>query len=40
MAPYQQGYDHAAEVAALTSPRVRIALDTAGVELVSYAGIA
>jgi hopanoid biosynthesis associated protein HpnK len=29
-------YDHAGEVAALTSPRVRAALAAAGVELVSY----
>ena len=37
MAPYQTGYDHAGELAALTSPRVRAAIDAAGVELVSYA---
>lgn len=37
LAPHQAGYDHAGEVAALTSPRVRAALDAAGVELVSYA---
>lgn len=39
MAPYQQGYDHAGELAALTSARVREAVAAAGVELVSYAGI-
>lgn len=39
MAPYQQGYDHAGEVAALTSPRVRTAIEAGGVELVSYAGV-
>ena len=32
----QAGYDHAGEVGALTSPRVRAALEAAGVELVSY----
>ena len=32
---YQPGYDHGGEVAALVSPRVRAALDAAGVELVS-----
>ena len=37
LAPYQRGYDHAAELAALTSARVRAALRTADVELVSYA---
>lgn len=37
MAPYQRGYDHAGEVAALTSPRVREAVKAAGVELASYA---
>lgn len=37
MAPFQPGYDHAGELAALTSPRVRSALEAAGVELVSYA---
>jgi hopanoid biosynthesis associated protein HpnK len=40
MAPYQRGYDHRGEVAALTSPRVRTALASAGVELVSYADLA
>jgi chitin disaccharide deacetylase len=39
MAPFQPGYDHAGEVAALTSPRVRAALRDAGVELVSYAEV-
>jgi len=37
MAPYQQGYDHAGELAALTSARVREAVRARGVELVSYA---
>src|SRR6185295_20259623 len=37
MAPYQAGYDHAGELAALTSPRVRAAVDAGGIELVSYA---
>ena len=37
LAPYQQGYDHAGELAALTSARVTAAVRTAGVELVSYA---
>ena len=37
MAPYQQGYDHAGELAALTSARVREAVRAGGVELVSYA---
>jgi hypothetical protein len=37
MAPWQRGYDHAGELAALTSPRVRAALETAGVELTTYA---
>jgi hypothetical protein len=36
LAPYQRGYDHAGEVAALVSPRVRAALEAARVELVSY----
>jgi hopanoid biosynthesis associated protein HpnK len=36
LAPFQSGYDHAGEVAALTSPRVRQALTAAGVELISY----
>ena len=40
MAPYQQGYDHAGELAALTSARVREAVHAAGVELVSYAELA
>lgn len=35
LARYQPGYDHRGEVAALVSPRVRAALDAAGVELVS-----
>ncbi len=37
LAPYQAGYDHAGELAALTSPRVRAAVRAAGIELVSYA---
>jgi len=36
LAPYQRGYDHAGELAALTSERVRAALRAADVELVSY----
>ena len=36
LAPYQAGYDHAGELAALLSPRVRAALDAAGIALVSY----
>jgi hopanoid biosynthesis associated protein HpnK len=39
MAPYQPGYDPAGEVAALTSPRVRAALDAADVALVTYADL-
>jgi len=35
LARYQPGYDHQGEVDALVSPRVRAALDAAGVELVS-----
>jgi chitin disaccharide deacetylase len=38
MAPYQEGYDHAGELAALVSPRVRAAVAAASVELVTYAG--
>ena len=36
MAGFQDGYDHAGEVAAMTSPRVRAALAAAGVELTTY----
>lgn len=36
MAPYQRGYDHAGEVAALTSPRVCAAVATRDVELTTY----
>jgi hopanoid biosynthesis associated protein HpnK len=36
LAPFQHGYDHAGEVAALTSERVRAALRARGVALVSY----
>lgn len=36
LAPYQPDYDHAGEVGALVSPRVRAALESAGVGLVSY----
>ena len=36
LARHQPGYDHAGEVAALTSPRVRAALRAADVELISY----
>lgn len=35
-APHQPEYDSVGELAALTSPRVRAALRTAAVELVSY----
>lgn len=35
-AGFQDGYDHAAEVSGLTSPRVRAALDRGGVELTTY----
>jgi len=37
MAPYQQGYDHGGELAALTSARVREAVRAGGVELVCHA---
>jgi len=37
LAPYQRGYDHVGEVAALTSARVRRAIEAERVELVSYA---
>jgi len=40
MARWQPGYDGPGEVAALTSPRVRAALDAAGVELTTYARLA
>jgi chitin disaccharide deacetylase len=40
LAPYQAGYDHAGEVAALTSPRLRSAIAASGVELTSYAELA
>jgi hopanoid biosynthesis associated protein HpnK len=33
---YQPGYDHAGELSALVDPRVRAAIDAAGVTLVSY----
>lgn len=36
LARHQPGYEHAVEVAALTSPRVRAAIDTAGIRLVGY----
>ena len=36
LAPHQPGYDHAGEVAALVSPRVRAALDSAAISLVNY----
>jgi hypothetical protein len=39
LAPHQAGYDHAGELGALLSPRVRAALEAAGVELVSYADL-
>jgi hopanoid biosynthesis associated protein HpnK len=37
LAPYQSDYDHGGELAALLSPRVRAAIGTASIELVSYA---
>jgi hopanoid biosynthesis associated protein HpnK len=40
MAGHQDGYDHASEVAALTSPRVRAALDRAGIVLTTYRELA
>jgi hopanoid biosynthesis associated protein HpnK len=40
MAAVQPGYDHEGEVAALTSPRVRAALASAGVELTTYRELA
>src|SRR6185436_2668559 len=36
LAPHQPSYEHAGELAALTSPRVRAALDAADVRLVGY----
>jgi hopanoid biosynthesis associated protein HpnK len=36
MAGFQDGYDHAGELAGFTSPRVRAALASAGVELTTY----
>jgi hopanoid biosynthesis associated protein HpnK len=36
---HQPGYENAGELAALTSPRVRAALDAGGIELVTYPGI-
>jgi len=36
LARHQRGYDHASEVTALVSPRVREAVTAAGVELVTY----
>ena len=40
LAIHQPGYDHAAELTALTSARVRTALEAANVQLVSYADLA
>jgi hopanoid biosynthesis associated protein HpnK len=40
LAPYQRGYDPAAELAALTSARVRVEVERRSVELVSYATVA
>jgi hopanoid biosynthesis associated protein HpnK len=40
MADAQRGYDHAGELAALLSPRVRACVQESGVRLVSYAGLA
>jgi len=39
MAPYQRGYEHRVELAALTSARVRKAVAASDVELVSYRDI-
>jgi len=39
MAVAQHGYDHAAELAALVSPRVRACVEATGVRLVSYADL-
>src|SRR5262249_6577954 len=39
-ARFQPGYDHAGEVAALTSARVRAALEAAGVALTTYRELA
>jgi hypothetical protein len=39
LAPYQAGYDHAGEVAALVSPRVGGAVRAAGVRLTTYAEV-
>jgi hopanoid biosynthesis associated protein HpnK len=36
LAPHQPGYDHAGEVSALVSPRVRDTLESASISLVSY----
>jgi len=40
MADMQEGYDHASELAALVSPRVRACVAASGVRLVSYATLA
>jgi len=40
MVPYQPGYDHDAEVAALVSPEVRAAVGRAGIELTTYRELA
>jgi hopanoid biosynthesis associated protein HpnK len=40
MAPYQRGYEHGKELAAITSARVKEAVVAAGLELVSYRDIA
>jgi hopanoid biosynthesis associated protein HpnK len=40
LAPYQPGYDHAAELNGLVSPRVRAAIAAAGIELTTYAALA
>jgi hopanoid biosynthesis associated protein HpnK len=39
MAGAQRGYDHAGELAALVSPRVRACVEASGVRLVSYADL-
>ena len=39
-ADMQEGYDHAGELAALVSPRIRACVAASGVRLVSYATLA
>jgi len=40
LAAHQPGYDHAGELAALTSARVRAAVESGNVRLISYAELA